>query len=390
MRKLLAKALHRTAFRLMNRIYRRLLRLQSRKVVFFSDVRETLGGNLEYIYNYLDGALYEKVTIFKRTRGSQWSFLEKFEAVYHLSTAKYILLDDFSTLISLMQPRKGQKICQVWHGSGAYKKFGFSRTDNRSTHRAKWTQHRNYTNILVSSSAVIDCYIEGFGAQRETIKATGTPRTDLFFNEDQMAENRQSFYQDYPELVGKKIILFAPTYRGRSIPSATYDYDSIDFLKLYRELHDQGYVFIFKWHPAIYNIIGDSLSSQLASFGDFFYDLSSRRDINDLLLVADILITDYSSVIFDYALLGKPIIYYDYDLYSYLTARGLYYDLMDYIYGPIVMNTNDLIKVITNPEVHETERNLFIEKFMGACDGHSTANACDWIFSDHHGRNGNQ
>ena len=105
-----------------------------------------------------------------------------------------------------------------------------------------------------------------------------------------------------------------------------------------------------------------------------------ERDVNDLLIVTDILITDYSSVIFDYLLLNKPIIYYAYDLELYKQERGLYYDFEDYIYGLVAYNMDELIKAIKKPDMMNSKRNEFNEKFMKACDGKSTERVYDYIF----------
>ena len=367
-------------FRLLNQVFGLLFKLNPRRVVFFSDVRANLGGNLEFIHNYLDGSDYERLLILKRNRKSRRRIKDKFAMVYHLSTAKYIILDDYSVFISLIKPRPSQKICQVWHASGAFKKFGFSRTDNTQSTKW-WGAHGNYTNVLVSSESVIDCYAEGFGVSPESIRATGTPRTDVFFDHDAMEASRQSFYDEHPELAGKRILLFAPTYRGPSVAQASYDFDAIDFAKLRESLHDKGYVFAFKWHPAVYDRITDEMEGLLDG-SDFFYDFSGQRDINDLLLVADTLITDYSSVIFDYALLDKPVVYFAPDLSEYTNDRGLYFDMVEYVYGPVAQNTEQLVDVIGATTDHQVQRHQFLAKFMGACDGESTRKACQWIFDD--------
>ena len=213
------------------------------------------------------------------------------------------------------------------------------------------------------------------------VGATGYPRTDIFFNDKYKDNTKKEFYKKYPKLKNKKIILFAPTYRGNSLPTATYDFDKLDLDKIYKELKKE-YVFIFKWHPAIYNNLknGTIKDYDLSKYKDFFYDLSEYRDINDLLLVCDTLITDYSSVIFDYVLLKKPVIYFTYDLNKYEEERGLYFPFKDYIYGNIAKTTNELIKSIKERKMYEDERKKFIKKFMISCDGNSTKKTYEFIF----------
>ena len=113
-----------------------------------------------------------------------------------------------------------------------------------------------------------------------------------------------------------------------------------------------------------------------------FLDLSAERDINALLLVTDILITDYSSVIFDYYFTGKPVVFYDFDRDIYGDGRGLYYPYEDYLYGPTVETQEDLIEAIRKEDTMPEKRETFDRMFLGACDGRSTEKVCRWVFGE--------
>lgn len=156
----------------------------------------------------------------------------------------------------------------------------------------------------------------------------------------------------------------------------------MDFDDLYNRYHDE-YVFLVKWHPMYYNniVLRKQNSPDFSKYKDFIFDFSNYRDINDLLIVCDLLITDYSSMIFDYALLNKPIIYFTYDLddYTKYGGRGLYFDFNEYVYGTVAKNYDELIKAIDNQDILLDERNAFIQKFMDACDGHSTEKTWNYI-----------
>ena len=367
--------------RFINLIFIIFTRLDKNKILFLSDVRENLGGNLKEMYDYINDD-FKKIVILKRERSVKRSLKEKIVLIYHLSTSKYILLDDFSNSISCLILRKNQEVVQLWHGPGAFKKMGYSRSDQKRGLLSKYRFHRNYTKAIVTSPDIKWCFKEGFGMNdNAVVGATGYPRTDIFFNDKYKDNTKKEFYKKYPKIKNKKLILFAPTYRGNSLPTATYDFDKLDLDKLYKELKKE-YVFIFKWHPAIYNNLknGTIKDYDLSKYKDFFYDLSEYRDINDLLLVCDTLITDYSSVIFDYVLLKKPVIYFTYDLNKYEEERGLYFPFKDYIYGSIAKTTNELIKSIKERKMYEDERKKFIKKFMISCDGNSTKKTYEFIF----------
>ena len=355
--------------------------LKKNKVLFLSDQRDVLGGNLKCLYDCIDDKKYNKVLILKANNLTKRSKKDIIKLLYHITTSKYILLDDWNKTICMITRRKHQEIVQLWHGPGAFKTFGFSRVD-RSKKINKYTMHRNYTKAIVTSDKIRWCYAEGFGMDIENVKATGFPRTDCFFDKKYVSSIKKSFYDEYKEFKNKKIILFAPTYRGVNLAKATYDFDKIDFDKMYNELKDD-YILIVKWHPAIYDKIKlGKIKVDYSKYKDFIYDFSNKRDINDILLITDVLITDYSSVIFDYFLLNKPVIYYTYDLEEYKKTRGLYYPFEDYVYGEITENTIELIKAIKNPKFDEDKRNKFNDLFMKACDGKSTKKTYDYIFKE--------
>lgn len=359
------------------------LKLKDNKVLFLSDVRNVLDGNLKFIYEYISDEEYEKILCLKSDRKEKRKFKEKIKLLYNIVTSKYIILDDYSSFISIIRVRKGQEICQLWHGAGAFKKFGYSRQDKESN---QLTGHKNYTKACVTADDIRWCYAEGFGIDINNVKATGMARTDIFFDEKYIKQKRAEIYEEYPFLKNKKVILFAPTYRGTSLRESYYDYEQLDLEKIYNQLKDEDYIFIFKWHPGLYYKMksNNECPYNFEKYKDFYFDFSDKRDVNDLLLITDVLITDYSSVIFDYALLNKPIIYFAYDLEEYAGngGRGLYFDFSEYVYGDIAQNTDKLISSIKNAKVMEDKRNKFINKFMCACDGKSTEKTYKWIFKN--------
>lgn len=371
-------------FMLISRILCMVLKMKENRILFLSDVRDVLDGNLKFIYDMLEDEKCEKVLSLKKDRKAKRKIKEKLKLVYYLATSKYVLLDDYSRMISIMKVRKGQEVCQLWHGAGAFKKFGYSRQDKTKSWKDKINGHRNYTKAMVSADQIRWCYAEGFGMDIENVKATGMARTDIFFNQEYIRQKREELYQEYPYLKDKKVILFAPTYRGVSLKHSYYDYEELDVEKIYQEFANENYIFLFKWHPGHYYQMQKQgiIPYDLEKYENFFYDFSDKRDINELLLITDVLITDYSSVIFDYALLNKPVVYFVYDYDVYQQDRGLYFELEDYIYGDTAKTSEELIDAIQNAKVLEDKRETFMKKFMSKCDGNATRNTCEWIFEN--------
>lgn len=366
-------------FYMATRILSIFLKIKDNKVLFLSDVRNVLDGNLKFVYDYISNEKFEKVLSLRSDRKEKRKFKEKIKLVYNVVTSKYIILDDYSGFISIIKVRKGQEVCQLWHGAGAFKKFGYSRQDKESN---SISGHKNYTKACVTSNEIRWCYAEGFGMDINNIKATGMARTDVFFDKGYINKKKEEIYKEYPFLKNKKVILFAPTYRGTSLRKSYYDYEQLDLDKIYNELKNDDYIFIFKWHPGLYYKMqtNNEYPYNLKKYKDFYLDFSDKRDVNDLLLVTDILITDYSSVIFDYALLNKPLVYFAYDYEEYKKGRGLYFDFDDYVYGDVAQNTDELIKSIKDAKVLEDKKEQFMNKFMNACDGKATQKTCEWIF----------
>lgn len=369
---------------ILNRMFILSLPLKKNRVLFISDNRKELGGNLKYVYDFLPEK-YEKVVSIKIDRRERSSIKQFINRVKYISTSKYVLLEDLVQATSHIKVRKGQEVVQLWHGPGAFKKFGYSRvtTDLGKGHIHKG--YKKYTKAIVSGSQIRNCYAEAFGMNIENVQATGFPRTDLFFDEQSKNKKIDEIYKKYPFMKDKKVILFAPTYRGTQFRDAHYDIDKLELEKIYNELSNQNYIFIFKWHPFLANNIRLKLKSgydEYKEHEDFFYDLSTEGDINDLLLVTDILITDYSSVIFDYFFTNKPIIYFTYDLDEYANDRGMYFPFEDYVYGNVAKTNDELLKSIKEQDLELEKREKFKQKFLDACDGKSTLKTYEWIFED--------
>lgn len=355
-------------------------KIKKNRVLFLSDVREKLGGNLEMMDNYIQDDKYEKVYCLKKSRQEKVGFKKQLKKMYLICTSEYILLDDFCSLISFMKVKKGQKVCQLWHGPGAFKKFGIGRKDKKLGRITKYLTHRNYTDAIVTSKEIKWCYANAFGMSEDDVHVVGFPRTDMFFDEKYKKNTRESLYQEYPQFKNKKVIMFAPTYRGVSLPKSFYDYSKLELEKIRKKL-GKDYVFVIKMHPGLAeNEERTMFEKELEKHPDFYYNFTHYRDINDLLLITDILITDYSSVIFDYLLVDKPIIYFAYDLEEYEEGRGLYFPFKDYVYGEIAKTSDELITAIKKENMCLDTRKKFKKQFMLACDGKSTKKTYDVIF----------
>jgi len=337
--------------------------IDTQKIVLASNTRKELSGNLLYIYNYLCNNNPEKKI--KIITKSYNNIFFQLICAKEMANAKYIIIDDYFPLIYTFKIRKNAKLIQVWHACGAFKKVGYSREMKESSKKS--LTHRNYTDTIVSSEAIRENYAEAFRININKVHSLGVPRTDMFFDEDEKEKIIRSLFEKMSVLKGKRIILFAPTFRGNSINEACYPEEYIDIEAIYKNLKDNE-MFIIKMHPFIKNKIKID-----EKFKDKIIDITDEyREINDFLLITDLLITDYSSVIFEYSFLNKPVIFYTPDYDDYKEKRDFYYEFNEYIYGKQINTFSELLKNLQYNNVEKESIEEFKKKFLRACDGNAT------------------
>lgn len=340
----------------------------------------TLPDNLLFIKTEFENAGWKCVEYIS-PKSSKERFIGdlKFQLLYARSAV--VFLNDNFDPVCAHKPRKGSRVVQLWHGCGAFKKFGYSTLDSQwGGDKREWKlfpRHNTYTDVFVSSEKVIPCYAEAFNCNKDIIKALGVPRTDVFFDSDFVRGGRKELEKAIPEINGRNIILYAPTFRGNN-PDDAYNDNNIDFEK-FRVLSEKC-VIILKYHP--FTARKNNFSAeQKEKFGDFVYLCPENISINTALCGADMVISDYSSLVFEYSLLKRPMIFYAYDLEEYDNARSYYYKYEDFVPGPIAKTDDELIDIILNG-VNMRKISQFREDFMTSCDGHSTERIAKFIISD--------
>jgi len=352
-------------------------KLDDNKVLFLSASRDSLTGNFEFVYKEIKKRKKYKInSILKSNLKVKYTLKQRFQLIYLISTSKYIYLDDFYPLIYALKLRKGTELIQLWHAMGAFKTVGYSRISKEGGPVPHSLTHKNYTGTIVSSKSIRKNYAEAFGISIDKVHALGIPRTDIFFDKKYESKIKNTLYRKYPVLKNKKVILFAPTFRGNGQNTAYYDFEWFDFEAFSKKLKED-YICIFKLHPFIKNRPKYEISKD-----PFYLDLTNEREINDLLFITDVLITDYSSVIFEYSFFKRPVIFFTPDLEKYRNSRDFYYPLDNYTYGPVVEEFKDLIPCIKKAKVDFDKLNKFDEYFCSACDGTSTKRVVDFFMNN--------
>ena len=332
--------------------------------VVFADAHHTdLPYSMEAMYNHVVAQGIKPVCHFYdyTHEGSVKSLKHAIEFMDILAQAKYVFICDTFVPVSSGRKLKDTKIVQLCHFSGPFKKIGYDTPDDIPPYYIG-NAFKNYDLVTASSELYVPKLTSAMRQKPGVVQALGVSRSDVFFDEQWVECRRREFYEKYPEAKGKKILLWAPTFRGKA--GSPDKLDNKRIAELQKELGDEWMVLI-KHHPHVD-----------ASIKDARYRSNCSIPSDRLLPVVDLLITDYSTTVLDYLAFDKPFIMYAPDLKEYGETRGFYVE-----YESITKNTTqdaaelcDMIKrVYADWEAGDREDIARCrEWFTAACDGHST------------------
>ena len=301
-----------------------------------------------------------------------------FSYMIALSKAKYIITN--STMPAFFVPKKEQILIQNWHGT-PLKKLGCDIEKNEDKVQKLSSIHKQYkeqgkkASFFVSPSEFYTEKIATAFSQeqnKDKFLPLGYPRNDFLFKFTDADVKRVKENLNIPK--DKKVILYAPTFRDDNYERTKgFHYDcEIDFDLLYKALSND-YVILFRAH---YFVID---KYNLEKYDGFVIDASGYQDINDLYIVSDMLITDYSSVFFDYANLKRPIIFYMYDYERYKNKmRDFYLDINE-LPGKISYTNEQLLNLIFDAEKNKISLKEFNERFNTYCDAHSSQRVLKYL-----------
>lgn len=326
-------------------------KINPNKVSFVSLESNTLNYDLLDIYNELkiDQSITIKCVLINYNKKNLINnfryMINCIKQLYHINTSKIVIINDNNYVISNFK-KKGVTVIQIWHACGAIKKFG--NCINREY------PINNYDYVISNSDYWKEPYSKAFNVKPENVISTGMPRVDHLYNDEYIKQTRDKLYFKYPILKDKKIILYAPTFRGNIIKG--FSLVDFDDKKLIDGLSDE-FILVYKHHPLI--------KDYKITKHDRIIDLS-REETHDLFTVTDILISDYSSIIFDYSIFNKPIISFIPDIDQYITDIGTFVS-MEIIPGEKCYNIEEVITSINKASNKGVKQ--FHDKFFKYHDG---------------------
>jgi CDP-ribitol ribitolphosphotransferase len=348
-----------------------------RRILFTSDSHAGLAGNLAVVHDrMIERGLdreYEIETLFKASIAAPRPWRDRIRLPRLLARADVILLDDYQPIIYRLEPDPDVRIVQLWHASGAFKTVGYSRIGKRGGPSPYWKRHKNYTHAIVSGRHDVPYYAEAFGIPDERVVPTGIPRMDRFFDEGQRSAGRQKARAEFPSITDGRTFLFAPTFRGTGPRNATYDYSLIDWERLYAVCVEKDATMLLKMHPFVREPwpVPPRMRDRLIDATD------ASTDVNDLLFAVDLLITDYSSIVFEFATLGRPMLFFAYDLDEYVATRDFYVPFEDFVPGRIARTFDEVLLAMQREDYAAEKVAAFARRHFDHLDGKATDRIID-------------
>ena len=349
-------------------------KIKREKAVFVEVRFDEITGSFRLVYDRMKADGFDVHEQFiENIKPGKWGYIKRcLRMLEEISDAHYVFLNDACNVTSCIPLRKGTKIYQLWHACGAFKKFGMSTAelifgDNRKS-LERYPNYGNLSYVTVSSPEVIWAYEEAMNLKdtKTQVVATGVSRTDVFYDQHFIEQSKAAVYSVCPAAENKKIILYAPTFRGRVAKAESPD--CLDIPAMKRALGDE-YVLLIKHHPFVKQppVVPEDCT-------DFAMDVTKSLEIDQLLCASDVCVSDYSSLIFEYSLFERPMIFFAYDLDDYFDWRGFYYNYDELTPGPVVKETEEIIDYIRHLDARfdQAQVHAFKEKFMSSCDGHAT------------------
>lgn len=275
--------------------------------------------------------------------------------------AKYVFICDNFLPVASCAKRKETTVVQLMHSSGLLKKIGYDTTEDIPANY-RGTVYRNYDLITVSAPCCVEPLTGAMRQASPVVQPLGTSRTDCYLDPAWTDACKKTFFSLYPEAAGKTIILWAPTFRGNAAQPQQAGMEAVQ--KLAAELGEQFYL-IRKVHPHV----------------EAKYHLSNcELPTEQLLPVADLMITDYSSVVIDYLFFDKPYVLFAPDLEEYSQKRGFYVDY-DSLTPYVVTDCQQLKCAVLTALDHSMEDWISKNRayHLESCDGRSTARILDYL-----------
>ncbi|WP_342388834.1 CDP-glycerol:glycerophosphate glycerophosphotransferase [Salinicoccus bachuensis] len=374
-------------------IYKRFFKnmdLMDDLVVFESFQGKSYSDSPKYIYQQMlksrSGYNYVWVMNKKQKIPGNPVTVKRFSLKYYryMARAKYIVSN--VRMPNSYIKKDGQKYLQTWHGT-PLKRLAGDMDDvhmpgtNAARYKQNFSRETDKWDYLIAPNAYSSAIFKRAFWFSNTMLETGYPRNDILTN-----DNNPVIIQDIKEKLGlsadKKVVLYAPTWRDDEYYKVgQYKFSLQLDLERLKERFGDDHIILLRMHYVV------ASKMNLAGLEGFAYDVSKYDDVSELYLVSDMLITDYSSVFFDYANLKRPVLFFTYDIEKYREQlRGFYIDMEEELPGPLLMTNDEVVNAIENinqiEKKYKERYEAFHERFCSWDDGRASEKVVDAVFRE--------
>lgn len=342
----------------------KLFPINNKKITFLSRQVNSESLDFKMIRTNLEEKGYKTKVLCKRmNKGFKNYFKYNFhiyKQMYHIATSKVCVIDSYIIPISVLKHKKKLYVLQIWHSIGKIKKSGYQTLghkkatsifdfENNKQTAIIMKMHNNYDNIIAGGKAFDKFYCEGFNCKKEILLNYGLPRIDYLIQNSEKIKNE--ILNKYPEFKNKKVVLYVPTFRKYEI--------NID--DLINNFDYDNNILIIKSHP---NQIIDVKDKRIYLCEDF--------KSTDLLSISDYVITDYSSICLEAAILNKKVLFYIFDYEKYVNLNGLNLDPSKELKNSSYKNIEDILEIIKTDKYDDESYQKFRKQYLPENLGNST------------------
>lgn len=332
-----------------------------RKIVFISRQSNTTPLEFKMIIDSLRNEQIEMVTFSKKIEKNFVSlfqnFILLFREMYHIATAKMLIVDGYCIVCSILRHKKSLIIIQTWHGNGIIKKIGLQTLDGRTKMQkklaSKMNMHKNYDFVLSSSKETSKVFLEAFDIKKENLLEFGTPMLDyLYYKKYKIDLTR------FKRKNSKPNVLYMPTLRKNK---------RLDMSDLIKNFNFDKYNLYLKLHP-VYEL--DNIDPRVT--------VITGCTGEQAFSIADYVITDYSNILFESILVGINTFLYVPDIEEYTDSVGLNINIQKELKKYTFTKIKDLLNIIDKTYDIDFVNN-FAKKYVTFSDGKCVERIKDFI-----------
>lgn len=341
--------------------FMKLLPTDNNKIVFLSRQSDTPSEDFMSLSHRIEEFKPEaKIVMITQRADSNFKSMLSFacatlRSMHHLATARICVLDSYWPAVSVLKHKEHLAVIQLWHAMGKIKKSGYQSLGKKfgRSHMIaeEMRMHRNYDVVIAGGKAFNPFYCASFDIEENILYNVGLPRMDDL--RENVEKSRQLFFSAYPQYKGKRIVLYAPTFRKGKVLNPT---------ALVRAFEaDENTVLVVKLHP-----------NQIKSKSRLTAVECDDVPTSVVLSVADCVITDYSAITIEAAVLDKPVYFYLFDYDDYLSHNGLNVILPDELPKCVYTSAKALFKAVRNGVYDHRGYEAFRERYLPDMSGRAT------------------